>query len=327
MTTEEKAIAYDKALERAKDCLKDGTITSTAIDYISTIFPELRESEDDRIRKGIIDFLWKEKIFLQEVHKSVENSPKYRFVMDAIAWLEKQKDTNVLIQEASEKAYTEGMRVERKHWLEKQGESTLIKEVKRRKELLLSEKGKALSISEHLSLGGRIAMLEELLVFANEKQEEQDLANYAKTCKNEQNLAEKEEHPINYKEAEKESLEYRKFREEYGIKDPVMLDEIEVTYYNGATSRQKPAWSKEDEYVVKELGGILYNAYGISDDERETCTNWLKSIEGRVQPQPRQWSDEDEENLQHCCGAIAAADYYTVEDKQEMIDWLTSLKE
>lgn len=94
MNEKEKAIAYDKALERAKDCLKDGTITSTAIDYISTIFPELRESEDERIRKGIIDFLWKEKIFLQEVHSSVENNPKYRFVMDAIAWLEKQGEQN-----------------------------------------------------------------------------------------------------------------------------------------------------------------------------------------------------------------------------------------
>ena len=91
---------------------------------------------------------------------------------------------------------------------------------------------------------------------------------------------EKQEHPINYKEAEKACLEYRKMREECGIKDPVMLDEIEEAYYNGATSIQKPVWS-----------------------------------------------DEDEENLQHCCGAIAAADYYTVEDKQDMIDWLKSLKE
>lgn len=57
-------------------------------------FPELKESEDEKIRKGIIDFLWKEKIFLQEAHSSVENNPKYRFVMDAIAWLEKQGKQN-----------------------------------------------------------------------------------------------------------------------------------------------------------------------------------------------------------------------------------------
>ena len=40
----------------------------------------------------------------------------------------------------------------------------------------------------------------------------------------------------------------------------------------------------------------------------------------------KNWSDEDEENMQHCCGAIAAADYYTLEDKEEMENWLKSLK-
>lgn len=39
------------------------------------------------------------------------------------------------------------------------------------------------------------------------------------------------------------------------------------------------------------------------------------------------WSDEDEELLQHCCGAVAAADYYTLEDKEEMEKWLKSLKQ
>ena len=78
--------AYKDALKRAKKLYEQGTITES----LSYVFPELKESEDERIRKEIIDFLWKEKIFLQEVHLSVENSPKYRFVMDAIAWLEKQ---------------------------------------------------------------------------------------------------------------------------------------------------------------------------------------------------------------------------------------------
>lgn len=49
----EKAKAYDKAIEKAKNCLKDGTITNTAISYIETIFPELKESEDEMIRACI----------------------------------------------------------------------------------------------------------------------------------------------------------------------------------------------------------------------------------------------------------------------------------
>lgn len=68
------------------------------------LIPELADSEDEKIRKEIIDFLWKEKIYLQEVHSSVENSPKYRFVMDAIAWLEKQgqvKESSTLQHEGT----------------------------------------------------------------------------------------------------------------------------------------------------------------------------------------------------------------------------------
>ena len=82
---------YNNALEKARlryNEIKDTNCSEEK--FLLDLFPELKESEDERIRKGIIDFLWKEKIFLQEAHSSVENNPKYRFVMDAIAWLEKQ---------------------------------------------------------------------------------------------------------------------------------------------------------------------------------------------------------------------------------------------
>lgn len=85
---------YKEALERAKKLHSEPTGGTERI-VCEQIFPELIESEDERIRKELIDFLWKEKIFLQEVHLSVENSPKYRFVMDAIAWLEKQGEKNL----------------------------------------------------------------------------------------------------------------------------------------------------------------------------------------------------------------------------------------
>jgi hypothetical protein len=82
MTTEEKAKAYDKV--REKIAIRFGS------NVAKEIFSEYEETKDERIRKELIDFLWKEKIFLQEAHSSVENNPKYRLVMDAIAWLEKQ---------------------------------------------------------------------------------------------------------------------------------------------------------------------------------------------------------------------------------------------
>lgn len=134
---------YKNALEKAR--LRYNEIKDTDCsekEFLLDLFPELKESEDERIRKGIIDFLWKEKIFLQEVHSSVENNPKYRFVMDAIAWLEKQGeefDDNIITRDdeilqaisigltdaAEDLGWSDfgGLPIEEiQNWLEKQGE-------------------------------------------------------------------------------------------------------------------------------------------------------------------------------------------------------------
>ena len=76
MTQGEKAKTYDEALERAKECLKDGTITTIARDYIWKIFPELQESEDEKIRKE----------FCKDIRTFIPNEKANKY----IAWLEKQ---------------------------------------------------------------------------------------------------------------------------------------------------------------------------------------------------------------------------------------------
>lgn len=79
MTIEEKAKAYDEALERAIEFQKskDGLCVLTA----ESIFPELRESEDERIRKWLSE--------------CVENLSDGNFIevsrQDVLCYLEKQK--------------------------------------------------------------------------------------------------------------------------------------------------------------------------------------------------------------------------------------------
>lgn len=69
---------YEEALERAKESLKDGTITNTAKGYIENIFPELVDTEDERLRKTTIAFL---KDFAEQ---------GYENAVECIDWLEKQ---------------------------------------------------------------------------------------------------------------------------------------------------------------------------------------------------------------------------------------------
>lgn len=82
MTQKEKAKRYDEAIERAR-ALNNGEDVdveagTTICEYI---FPELKESEDERIRKAIIEFFE-----LQDDNTTYSFIPK----KDIIAWLEKQ---------------------------------------------------------------------------------------------------------------------------------------------------------------------------------------------------------------------------------------------
>lgn len=72
MTEKEKAEAYDEAIERAKKLYGNG--------ITEEIFPELKESDDDRIKKDLI----------QWVNEFPDIIWRGHYKKDIIAWLEKQ---------------------------------------------------------------------------------------------------------------------------------------------------------------------------------------------------------------------------------------------
>lgn len=83
MTEKEKAKAYDEAIGRAKKLYSNG--------IAEEIFPELKESEDEKIRKEIISIL----------RNAYWISNKNRF-NELVAWLENQRDKDKLIQDLGE---------------------------------------------------------------------------------------------------------------------------------------------------------------------------------------------------------------------------------
>lgn len=74
MTIEEKAKRYDEALERAREYKNHGYMMINAA--LDNIFPELKESEDERVKREFCKDIW---TFIPN-----ERAHKY------IAWLEKQ---------------------------------------------------------------------------------------------------------------------------------------------------------------------------------------------------------------------------------------------
>ena len=89
MTTEQKAKRYDEVVNEIKNLhdnlLKEGVINENGIicDNFNRIFPELKESEDERIRNEIIKFL-------ELPHPQFVGKRKHK---DWIAWLEKQGES------------------------------------------------------------------------------------------------------------------------------------------------------------------------------------------------------------------------------------------
>lgn len=93
LTIEEKAERYDEVVNEIKKLrdvlLKEGVINENGIicDNFNRIFPELKEEDDDRIRKGLLNS------FKEIPEPDEDNSEAYYAgmrVKDIITWLEKQ---------------------------------------------------------------------------------------------------------------------------------------------------------------------------------------------------------------------------------------------
>lgn len=87
MTQEEKAKAYDEAIERAKEVydayrfsMDTSNFNPTDIEYI---FPQLAESEDEKIRKWLYDYI-------ERVGRTWGKQPFH--YEQILAWLERQKE-------------------------------------------------------------------------------------------------------------------------------------------------------------------------------------------------------------------------------------------
>ena len=95
---------YNNALEKLQEALapKDGReISGLTRGCIEEIFPELKESEDERIRKELIEHIkanqWADYVLFQKF------SPD-----DVIAWLEKQESVEEIVERCKDSWYNEG---------------------------------------------------------------------------------------------------------------------------------------------------------------------------------------------------------------------------
>ena len=80
LSIEEKAQRYDEAIKRAKGVIEQNSLMEYLKKGIEYILPELKESEDEKIRKELVDFIYDK----TDTYELREKSNSW------LAWLEKQ---------------------------------------------------------------------------------------------------------------------------------------------------------------------------------------------------------------------------------------------
>ena len=305
MTQEEKAEAYDEALERAKSLLSGNQLGNA---WIYKLLPELSESKDEKIRKGLI-----------RAFKSFSSIKIWNGIecTDILAWLEKQSNSQLptftfddvlalqccmetvkKVQEDKE-LYSQlqslHARIHDAYWLKKQGEQKDILE------------GAVLDSNKD-------GLIADTIRYKTEKQSVE--------C-SEDNLPEFESYLC---------LMFQKFRIKYSTKGICTNGEI-IDYVMEHSQKLKDtlchAWSEKDYDMLYKATAVINKLcaegkdYVWSVNTLNELFYWFKSLKDRVKPNSN-WSEEDELNLSEALHHIRM---YNLADKADKLDkWLKSLK-
>ena len=287
---------YNDALEKLQEALapKDGCeISGLTRGCIEEIFPELKESEDEKIRKEIIATIH---LYYGE---PLEDEAK-----EMISWLEKQGKQKTDIPK----------------WKYKKDNAPLSKDC-----LILNRYGCVVkAVSGAMVSDAWVLDYDELAKLPKEEVEKQEEKLQGKTAleaiKEEKvDNANKVEpkFKVKYAGSEYDVIEIKEFPGGiiyYGIEDEpnhidyILPENCEIISGYGVKEKgspyptkpaifsgQNPAWSEEDDYNVQCLvAKVTSDIQNGNVGRNQELIDWLKSIKDRVQPQ-NLWKPSDEQ--------------------------------
>ena len=326
--------AYKEALERASKYYNTNTNKGYR-EIFEDIFPELKESEDERIRKGIICGM----NALKEQHKETFASIP---INDCIAWLEKQGeqkqgyDQKYIADIFEQAGLAKIARELANDNLTNALQYTMIK---------LSKKQGEKPVEQDTEI-------HDLWVYIREWNEK-----FGRLPKDEDELAAcvdyvmKRQKPTDKVEPKFKVGDLIHNKWSNHSKEIVAVDDYQYTLNDGTPAlpfkvdikeqdnwelvEQKPAWSKEDEKKIMWLVRLISTAgFRELDNDKMPCSrsellDWLKSLKDRFQLQPKQeWSEYDKIQLSEAIQMIEAnGTWIRSEDAVKKVsNWLKSLK-
>lgn len=323
-----------EALAIVRQMISDGQISQ---EVAEKYFPELVESEDERIRKAIIKY-----IKTGTYHKSW------------IDWLEKQGNnagisevTKQKLEDNLNKALEKETPESWNEFLEKQGEQKVsVVDFKANDWYVSKVDGKihnAKFMEKSTNQARKLEIEKAAMSVTGIIEQEEWFIKGAE-------WSDKNPYISSEKQGEQKQVEFAN-GDDYGIDglwhainilektlgkvegyqtdDGILEHECAITAVAAAKADQKPVeWSEEDkDFMYATLSNLteLKDRYGEEYGKVGKCIDWVKSLKGRVQPK-QEWSEEDKAILEKCIGAVKVS-CYSYSFKSEAENWLKHLKE
>lgn len=272
----DKAKRYDEVFNAAKEWYNNPNSSNIGKSYLYAVFPELKESEDEEIRKSIIENL---------KGNMCRTDGDYDLLNKQIAWLEKQKEfvsedfddvwetadcdeltaplekySKDAIKEMCHAWYDKGIELERRNWLEKQGEQKITDKVEPKFKVKYA--GNEYNVFEVKDIAG--------------------ITFYG---------IEDEPNHIDYVQAENCERVGGYSIKEKGSPYPTKPAKF---------SEQKTAWSEDDEVMLGEIIDFFENGTVKLQHDLSLYASWLKSLKGRVGCEvncttTKKWKPSDEQ--------------------------------
>ena len=258
LSIEEKAKRYDKAINTIRNLVKAGLIYE---DAAIQVFSELKESEDERIRKGLIEAC-KKSIIVGGFHKD-----------KVIAWLEKQGNLVKYYEDKLDRCACNNFNKGYKKALEKQGENE-DKDIETK--------------LNHAHFEGEIEGRDKVLA----NPEKYGLQKPSEKVESKFKIGDTITDPTDSRFTfHINAIKDGKYME--SDIDWVLINKADSDY---ELVEQKPAWTKWDE--ERYLSCLKKLSTGNIEQPETVNTVWFKSLKDRVFPQPQQkWSEKDKGNL------------------------------
>jgi hypothetical protein len=295
MTQEEKAKAYDKVVNKLRHFIAQGVDPLITRADVQDFFPELAESEDERIRKEIIVHIkwcedngycakeemtrWIDFLKKQGEQKSVDMSIKEK--AHQIAW-ETSKHYDPLL---SKESWCEMAALDMASWLKKQGEQKPADKVEPKFKVgdtIIKKHNSDINKFGQFTItditGGKYWYNDRIICNISEQFEwelvEQKPISFDTST------------PVSYDDIPFGEKDYELHEATYFIPEGFHA-EIEGDKVIIKRGEQKPAWSEEDERICRVIICDIANDKSICKFEisKSICDeqiNWLKSLKERI---------------------------------------------